>query len=151
METINLIVTIVSIVFTIISIWFSIQAIRAATEAKNVKKQVETILTAISLKEFVQSYNFAKQTFLKETRGRDWFKGKETNLVITPFDDVLSKFSTISPILNDADLKYKIHTIKLNIQNYDKLPLNQKREVINLMEVVAERLGELLSSQVHNC
>lgn len=148
MEKFNLIVTIVSIIFTIVSIIYSVRSIRAAKDAKDIKNQIRSTLYTISLKEFVDSYNYAKQIFLKETRSEEWFKGKDPNTVITPFDDVLSKYTSLDASVCNEDLKEKIRELKKSIQDYYKVSKKRKKELISLAEIIAEELGATLNENL---
>lgn len=148
MEVVNLIVTIVSIICTAVSIIYSIKATRAAKDAKNIKNQVRTTLYTISLKEFVDSYNYAKQIFLRETRSDEWFKGKDPNTVITPFDDVLSKYTSLDTTVCSEDIKAKIRELKKSIQDYYKISKKRKKELITLIEIIAEELGTTLNKNI---
>ena len=148
MEIVNLIVTIVSIICTVVSIKYSVKAIRAAKDAKHIKNQVRATLYTISLKEFVDSYNYAKQIFLKETRSDEWFKGKDPNTIITPFDDVLSNYTSLDTTVCSDDLKEKIRELKNSIQDYYKISKKRKKELITLIEIIAEELGTTLNKNL---
>ena len=148
MEVVNLIVTIVSIICTVVSIIYSVKATRAAKDAKNIKNQVRATLYTISLKEFVDSYNYAKQIFLKETRSDEWFKGKDPNTVITPFDDVLSRYTSLDTTVCREDIKAKIRELKKSIQDYYKISKKRKKELISLAEIIAEELGTALNENI---
>ena len=150
MNAVNLVVTIVSIVCTIVSIIYSIRAIRSAQEAEDIKKKLKLTLNTITLKEFVDSYNNAKQIFLKETRSDDWYKGKDANLIITPFDETLAKYTLLDSSVCNSMLKGKIRDLKNAIQVYDKVASKRKKEIIKLTEIIAEELGCALNVKISN-
>lgn len=150
MNVVNLIVTIVSIVCTIVSIIYSIKAARSAREAEDTKKKLRLTLNTITLKEFVDSYNNAKQIFLKETRSDDWYKGKDANIIITPFDETLAKYTLLDSSVCSVVLKGKIRDLKNAIQEYDKVSLKRKKEIINLTEIIAEEIGGALNVHISN-
>lgn len=149
MENINLIVTIVSIICTVVSIFYSVKAIRAAKDAEHIKNQVKSTFYTIGLKEFADSYNYSKQIFLKETRGTEWFKGKDPNSVITPFDDVLSKYASLDSSVCDENLKEKIRALKKAIQDCYKVGPKKKKEIIDLAEIIAEELGAVVNENLN--
>lgn len=149
MENVNLIVTVVSIICTVVSIFYSVKAIRAAKDAEHIKHLVRSTFYTISLKEFADSYNYSKQIFLKETRGLEWFKGKDPNIVITPFDDVLSKYTSLDSSVCDENLKEKIRELKKAIQDYYKVGQKRKKEIIDLAEIIAKELGTAVNENLN--
>lgn len=148
MDVVNLIVTIISIICTIISIAYAVKANRAAERSEDIKSKLQSTLNTITLKEFVDAYNYAKQLFLRETRNSDWFKGKDPNMVIAAFDEVLSRYTCLDSHICDKTLKEKLRTLKGDIQFYDKLSTKTKKEVIRLSEIIAEDLGVLLNKHL---
>lgn len=150
MDVVNFIVTIISILCTVISIKYSIKANRAAKEAQGIKKKLRLTLSTINLKEFVDSYNNAKQLFLKETRSEDWYKGKDVSSIITPFDETLAKYTLLDFTVCNENLKGKIRDLKNAIQEYDKVTSSRKKVIINLVEIIAEELGKTLNDQINN-
>ena len=148
MNTVNLIVTIVSILCTIVSIIYSTKATRSAREAEDIKKKLRLTLNTITLKEFVDSYNNAKQLFLKETRNENWYKGKEANIIITPFDETLAKVTLVDSSVCVPEVKERIRELKYAIQEYDKITPKRKKEIIQLMEIIAEDLGAALNQHI---
>lgn len=150
MNVVNFIVTIISILCTVISIIYSIKANRAAKEAQGIKKKLRLTLNTINLKEFVDSYNNAKQLFLKETRSEDWYKGKDISSIITPFDETLAKYTLLDSIICNETLKGRIRDLKNAIQEYDKVTPSRKKVIIKQMEIIAEEFGAALNDQINN-
>lgn len=149
MEIVNLIVTVISIICTVVSIFCSVKANRAAKDAEHIKHQVRSTLYTISLKEFADSYNYSKQIFLKDTRSDEWFKGKDPNVVITPFDDVLSKYTSLDISVCNENLKEKIRALKKAIQDCYKVGPKRKKEIIDLAEIIAEELGAVVNENLN--
>ena len=146
-DNVNLMFTLVSIVVSIISTVSSVLSFKNAKKARQYKEGVSMLKDTMDLKNLTSNFMMESQHFLKQTRSCDWFKGIDVNTVISPFTSVLMSFGASYHLMRKSeDIKYKVHKISSQVQNYETLDFKSKRRCQDLiLEVI-----ELLQEEVQN-
>ena len=127
--------TIVSIICTVVSIVFSIISIRNARKAKDYKEDIQGVIA---------EYENISKDFVFKTRDNQWYKGQDPNDIIKPFNDILMKFSSLYPqIDNEDELKDKVHLLSSNIINYETVTKKKKKETNDIIYEISELLHKI--------
>lgn len=142
-DSLNLILTFMSIAITIISICCSVLSFKSAKKAKQYKTEVCLLKDTIDLKSLTSNYMVESQHFLKQTHSSDWFKGIDVNAVTSPFISVLMSFGVSYHLMdNGEELKAKVHKLTCQVQVYETLDFKSKKRCQDLIFQIAETLQE---------
>lgn len=140
--------TIISALLTLISIVCSVISIRNAKRARDNKNEVINLKNAIEVKEIAEKYKEAHLKFLQDTRGDNWYKGKNINSVVSPLEDVLATFASVYPLMNDSsDLKRLVNRVLSDISQFDKCSKEEKKNTYTFMGDIENMIQEELWNQ----
>lgn len=142
-DNVNLIFTIVSIVVTVISIFCSVLSFKSAKKAKQYKTEACMLKDTIDLKSLTSNFIVESQHFLKLTRSSDWFRGIDVSTVTSPFISVLMSFASSFHLMsNSEEIKFKVHKLTCQVQDYEKLDFKSKKKCQDLIFEIAETMQE---------
>lgn len=142
-DSLNLVLTIISLAVTIISIYCSVLSFKSAKKAKQYKTEVCLLKDTIDLKSLTSNFMVESQHFLKQTRSSDWFRGVDVNAVTSPFVSVLMSFGISYHLMDKGeDLKVKVHKLTCQVQVYETLDFKSKKRCQDLIFEIAETLQE---------
>lgn len=97
----------------------------------------------IDLKSLTSNFIVESQHFLKLTRSSDWFRGIDVSTVTSPFISVLMSFaSSFHLISNSEEIKFKVHKLTCQVQDYKKLDFKSKKKCQDLIFEIAETMQE---------
>ena len=140
-DNIDMWLTIVSIICTLVSIGFSIISIHNANKAKDYKEKAQKVLLLIDIQSVIVEFENESKNFINNTREKQWYKGKDPNMVIKPLDDILMKFGSLySHIDNNVELKNKVHLLSGNISNFEKADQKKKQDTKMIIYDISELL-----------
>ena len=144
-DTLNIILTSISIVVTIVSIFLSIWAFSSAKKAKQYKEEVMEFRDVLNLEGLLNRFFIESKYFLNKTRDNNWFKGVDVTSIISPFREVLFSFGkSYHLISNYTTIKDKVHELNEMVQNYDKASSLQRKRANNLILEIADILQQEL-------
>ena len=146
-DRLNLVFTIISIGVTLLSIVCSIWAFVSAKKAKRYKSEGLRIVEAFGLEGLLSKFQIESRYFRDKTRNKDWYKGTDVNLIISPFQDVLSSFGKLYHLVKDSEnLKGKVHELNRIVHSYEKATAAQRKRANDLILEVME----VLEDTIHN-
>ena len=126
------------------SIVFSIISIRNARKAKDYKEKAKKVLFLTDIQGVIAEYENISKDFVFKTRDNQWYKGQDPNDIIKPFNDILMKFSSLYPQIDDEDeLKDKVHLLSSNIINYETVTKKKKKETNDIIYEISELLHKI--------
>lgn len=84
----------------------------------------------IDLKSLTSNFIVESQHFLKLTRSSDWFRGIDVSTVTSPFISVLMSFASSFHLMSNCEeIKFKVHKLTCQVQDYEKLDFKSKKNV----------------------
>ena len=97
----------------------------------------------IDLKSLTSNFIVESQHFLKLTRSSDWFRGIDVSTVTSPFITVLMSFASSFHLMsNSEEIKFKVHKLTCQVQDYEKLDFSTKKKCQDLIFEIAETMQE---------
>lgn len=146
-DTLNIILTSISIVVTIVSIFLSIWASSSAKKAKQYKEEVLEFRDVLNLEGLLSGFLTESKYFLDKTRDNNWYKGVDVTSIISPFKQVLFSFgNSYHLISNYTTIRDKVHELNEIVQNYDKASSFQRKRANSLIMEIAD----ILQQELHN-
>lgn len=140
---INFWLSVVSIVVTIISIICSIIASISAKKARQYKEETLNYIEALDIHDLLEKFRAESQNYQNRTRKVNWYKGKDTNLVISPLNTVLLSFGKYYHLMsNETEIKSRVHSLQNEIQNYTRFTSDTQITINNLITEITELLQE---------
>lgn len=142
-DNINFWLTVVSIVVTIISIICTIVSFRSAKKAKQYKKDTLKFKETLDLRSLLNLFMIESQNYQNRTRNLNWYKGQDANLIISPYNKVLLSFGEYYHLMeNVKEIKEKVHSLQIFIQQYTRFTKDIQKEINNLITDITELLQE---------
>lgn len=142
-DNINFWLTIISIVVTVISIVCSIISFKSAKKAKRYKEETLKFKETLDLRSLLNQFMIESQNFQNRTRNLNWYKGKDANLVINPFNKVLLSFGEYYHLMENVnEIKAKVHSLQDVIQPYIRFTKDVQKEINILITEITEILQE---------
>nr|WP_315031448.1 hypothetical protein [uncultured Porphyromonas sp.] len=136
LDIINVSVTIISIITTLCSFKF-------AKEAKQYKEEALRLIDTLELEHLIVQFQRDSGFFLEKTRGAQWHRGVDTNLIISPFKAVLSSFGCVYHLMKNKEvLRTKVHMLNEIIQTYPTANSTKRKQVNELVLEITEILHE---------
>lgn len=130
-DNLSLIFIIVSIVVTFLSIGLSIWAYISAKKANQYKYETKQLRDAYDLEGLFGRFIVESNVFLDNTRSGDWYRGMDITVVLSPFNEVLDSFDSMSHLIGHKEIILsKIHDIRKIIKHYD-LATFEERKLVN--------------------
>lgn len=149
-ESINFVLTLVSILVTVISIICSVFSFKAARKAKQYKGEIIKYKELLDLRTLLDKFISESQNFQNRTRKTDWYKGQDSSLVITPFNNVLLSFGEYYHLMtNGVEMQFKVHSLQEAIQNYSAFTMNTRKTINRLITDIIELLQKDTRSMTH--
>ena len=103
-DTLNIILTSISIVVTIVSIFLSIWASSSAKKAKQYKEEVLEFRDVLNLEGLLSGFLTESKYFLDKTRDNNWYKGVDVTSIISPFKQVLFSFGNSYHLISNTSV-----------------------------------------------
>lgn len=135
MDYINYFLTFLSIVASVVSI-------RHAKQAKQYRDAALLLCDVLNLEGLYTRFTIESKIFQDKTRGDQWYKGVEANLIISPYTEVIYKFGEIYHLIKDPEeLKSKVCSLNDIVQDFEKVEYQQKKctrtlifEITNILQ-----------------
>jgi hypothetical protein len=136
LDIVNVSVTIISIITTLCSFKF-------AKKAKQYKEEALRLIDTLELEHLIVQFQNKSDLFLEKTRGAQWDRGVDTNLIISPFKAVLASFGCVYHLIKNKEvLRNKVHTLNEIVQTYPTANSTKRKQVNKLILEITEILNE---------
>lgn len=102
----------------------------------------------IDLKSLTSNFIVESQHFLKLTRSSDWFRGIDVSTVTSPFISVLMSFASSFHLMSNCEeIKFKVHKLTCQVQDYEKLDFKSKKKCQDLILKLQKRCKKRCRNQ----
>lgn len=137
-DNINFWCTVVSIVVTLLSIGFSIWSFFSAKKAKQYKEETLLFKDTFELRSLLDQFILESRQYQNQTRELDWYKGRDVNAVINPFNSVLLSFGNLYHLMRNRNMiQSRVHKLQSLIQQYTQTTRILQREInTNILEII---------------
>lgn len=135
---------------TAISIISSICSFKSAKEAEQYKQETLHFKDTINLETLLGRFQAESSSFLNKTRNKDWYKGVDVSLIISPFKNTISDLGKSYHLIKEQNcFQNKVHELNHIVQTYDKASSIDRERVNTLILEIIEQLQQAIQHNTY--
>lgn len=144
-NNVDIFMTALSIFVTIVSIGCSIWSFCSAKKSKKYKEGILILKDTLDLRSLLSQFLSESEHFMEKTRNKEWYRGIDVNVIISPLSRNLMLFGSIYHLISDSsNLKLKVHKLQNNIQHYDTASDFVRAETNDLITDIVDILHSVI-------